>query len=67
MPKGLRIKEGKDGNWYWSFVDDNGRIIATGEGYDSKSNVMRALDNIVNEFKQLPEEWRSHIPIVPNT
>lgn len=35
-----------DGLWYWHLRDANHRIIAHGEGYASKSNCQRGIENV---------------------
>ena len=35
--------KGRDGDWYWRFRAANGRITKHGEGYSSKSGVLRAI------------------------
>lgn len=43
----IQYYEAKNEQWYWRLLADNGQVIATGgEGYDSKGNVLRAVDNI---------------------
>ena len=45
------------GEWRWRLVEANGRIVAeSGEGYDSKSNVERALDNVKAEASDTVED-----------
>jgi uncharacterized protein YegP (UPF0339 family) len=40
--------EGKDGDWYWHAKAGKGKIVADGsEGYDSKGNVIRALNDFL--------------------
>ena len=44
----------KDKDWYWRFRAENGRVVADGsEGYASKANVLRALDNVQAELAKL--------------
>jgi uncharacterized protein YegP (UPF0339 family) len=50
----MKIKIYKDGRqqYRWSAIDGNGRIICDGsEGYDSERNVLRALENVMDEFR----------------
>ena len=40
--------------WYWHFQANNNKIIADGsEGYDSKSNVKRAITNVRSLLKEI--------------
>lgn len=41
------------GEWRWRLKAVNGQIIAdSGEGYDSESNVDRAIDTVVYAFSE---------------
>lgn len=43
---------GVDPLWYWRMKSGNGRIIADGgEGYDSESNVKRAITRITKHLR----------------
>lgn len=49
--KGFEVYPAEDGHWRWRRRDANGRIIANGgEAFDSKSNVHRSIDNVVEEI-----------------
>ena len=40
--------------WYWHFQANNNKVIADGaEGYDSKSNVKRAITNVRSLLKEI--------------
>lgn len=44
------VYEDEAGEWRWRLVEANGRIIAeSGEGYVSKSNLERAIENLKDE------------------
>jgi uncharacterized protein YegP (UPF0339 family) len=44
--------ENEEGDYYWHLEDSNGEIVADGsEGYDSESNVERAIDNVIDEME----------------
>ena len=46
--------EDKAGEWRWRLKAGNGQIIATsGEGYDSESNVDRAIDTVSYAFAEV--------------
>lgn len=49
----FEIYEGKAGFWSrqkyrWRLVAANGEVVATGEGYSSKSNVKRAVQTVAD-------------------
>lgn len=45
------VYQAADRAWRWRLVEDNHRIIAdSAEGYISKSNVVRAIKNVVSEI-----------------
>lgn len=47
MSARVEVYEDDQGEWRWRLVDGNGRIVADGsEGYDSRSNAERAIDNV---------------------
>lgn len=54
MKKGIYIKKGKRG-WLWNIVGGNGKIVANGEEYASRSNALRA----VNDTAALLDQWRA--------
>ena len=37
----FEIFKGKDGKWYFRLKARNGKVVASGEGYSSKSNCRR--------------------------
>lgn len=47
--------------WRWRLRAANGKIIAdSGEGYASRNNVKRAVENVIEEIRDrrvLPERW----------
>jgi len=44
------IYEDNAGEWRWRLVDGNNKIVGdSGEGYESKSNVRRAIENVQGE------------------
>ena len=48
--------EGEDGDWYWHFEAANGKVTADGaEGYASKSNVKRAIENVKALLRDLQD------------
>lgn len=50
----IQMYTDKQNQWRWRAIDTNGRIIADGaEGYATQGNVLRALLNVVNEFKSV--------------
>ena len=53
--------------WYWRFRARNGEVVADGsEGYHSRSNVLRALDNVQAELSEL-NGGRNPEPPAPET
>ena len=48
----FQIFRGSNGQWYWRLRDGNHKTIADGsEGYISKENVIRAINNVVDAVK----------------
>lgn len=46
----FEVYEDSAGQWRWRMVAGNGRIVAdSGEGYDSKSSVKRAVENVKDD------------------
>ena len=46
--------QGSDNLWYWRLRDGNIKIVADGsEGYVSKSNVLRAIDNVIDTVVEI--------------
>ena len=44
---GYEIYQDKSGEWRWRLRASNGQLVATGgEGFASKSNVIRALESV---------------------
>ena len=44
----IEVYEGRDGDWYWRMVANNGKTIADGaEGYENRSNALRAAKRMV--------------------
>ena len=43
--------DGADGKWYWRLRANNNKTVAQGEGYESESNVDRAI-NMLQDFGQ---------------
>lgn len=47
------------GEWRWRLKDGNGKIVAeSGEGYETRANVDRAIDNVIQE--NLKESENEH-------
>jgi uncharacterized protein YegP (UPF0339 family) len=41
----LKVKQGKDGQWYPRIQSANGQIVLVGEGYSRKGDAIRGLAN----------------------
>jgi uncharacterized protein YegP (UPF0339 family) len=49
------VYRGEDGDWRWRLVGLNSEIVASGEGYASKSNALRAVRRMKAEV------WRAKV------
>ena len=48
----LTVYRAENGEWSWRGRDGNNRVIAVaGETYTTKKDAMRALSNVVDEFR----------------
>lgn len=48
-PPYVKVRQGKDGQWYWTRHAKNVKIVADGgEGYSTKSNCTRAAKKEAN-------------------
>lgn len=47
----------KKGEWRFRIVARNGRIVASGEGYTTKANMMKTIGKVINlgEFTKVEE------------
>ncbi|OZC01453.1 DUF1508 domain-containing protein [Rubricoccus marinus] len=57
------FESARNKQWYWRFRAKNGRVVADGsEGYGSRSNVTRAIDNVQTELTKLRDVGGSETP-----
>jgi uncharacterized protein YegP (UPF0339 family) len=43
--------------WFWRAVARNGEIVASGEGYRHKADVLNVVELIVGNAQDAPIEW----------
>ena len=43
MSKSYKIFQGKDGDWYFNILADNGQVMATSEGYTRHRDAVRGV------------------------
>ncbi len=57
--KKLRFEYGKniDGLWYWHIKAGNGEIIAEGEGYKLRSNILKVYGVLVSGMSTAELIW----------
>jgi uncharacterized protein YegP (UPF0339 family) len=48
---GIFIKRGSSGRWYWHLKGKNGKIIASGHGFNSKRNTTKSILSVLKFFK----------------
>jgi uncharacterized protein YegP (UPF0339 family) len=43
-------KKRKWGRWYWNLIASNGQVLATSEGYFSKSSCLRTVRSVAEDL-----------------